>query len=117
MTCRRPWTSWLSGNKVDKYSWSFEVCLQPYLTEYIESKLIRLHVHAALERNIAPFRGKTLCDSLAVGGIQPSHVAGCSDPTSGRKSKGTGAMHYYNQMPKTGKNAAAPITKPTRLAW
>ena len=40
-----------------------------------------------------------------IGSLLPSHIAGCSDPTSGRKAKGTAAMHYYNQMPKRGKVA------------
>ena len=90
-------------NKADKFSWSLEICLKTYMNEYTESKLIRLHFHCCLQRDVSPFRCTTVSSTLAVGGIHPSHVVGCSDPVSGRKSKGTLAMHYYNQMPKKGK--------------
>ena len=65
--------------------------------------MVRLHIHSVMERTDTPFRCKALSQVLHVGGIEPSHVAGTSDPSSGRKSKGTAGMHYYCQMPKRGR--------------
>lgn len=90
-------------NHAEKFSWSLEICLQSYLAEYMETNFIRLHIHACLQRDLTPFRCRSLAEFLTLGGIEPSHLAGCSDPVSGRKAKGTLAMHYYNQMPKKGK--------------
>ena len=95
--------SLVARNNVDKFSWSLEICLRTYLKDYNELELIRLHIHCCLQRDSAPFRCKTLASSLALGAIKPSHVVGCSDPASGKKCKGSLAMHYYNHMPKKGK--------------
>ena len=85
------------------YSWSLEICLKTYKENYNDTKSIRLHIHATFERDLVRFRVRCLTSVLAIGSLLPSHIAGCSDPTSGKKSKGTAAMHYYNQMPKRGK--------------
>lgn len=83
---------------LDTHSWSLEVCLHSYVTDYSQSNEIRLHMHACLQRDLTPFRRRTLSRELAVGGIEPSHIAGCSDPATGRRARGTSAMHYYIQM-------------------
>ena len=93
--------TWLH-QPLDTHSWSLEVCLHSYVTDYSQSNEIRLHMHACLQRDLTPFRCRTLAKELAVGGIEPSHIAGCNDPASGKKAKNTTAMHYYLQMPKKG---------------
>ena len=95
-----------SAQAIDKYSWSLEICLKTYKENYNDTKSIRLHIHATFERDLARFRVRCLTSALAIGSLIPSHIAGCSDPTSGKKVKGTAAMHYYNQMPKRGKVAS-----------
>ena len=92
-----------NAHAIDEYSWSLEICLKTYKENYNDTKSIRLHIHATFERDLARFKIRSLSRALAIASLTPSHIAGCSDPTSGKKSKGTAAMHYYNQMPKRGK--------------
>ena len=80
--------------------------MKTYKENYNDTKCIRLHIHATFERDLARFRIRSLTRGFATGSLLPSHIAGTNDPTSGRKSKGTAAMHYYNQMPKRGKVAS-----------
>ena len=71
-------------NSAEKTSWSLEVCLHSYVSNYSESSEIRLHMHVVLQRDLTPFRCRTVAKDLTVGGIEPSHVAGCSDPVTGK---------------------------------
>ena len=92
-------------NHVDKWSWSLELCLKSFAEAYEDTKLVRLHIHCCMQRDTVPFRCRTISADLMLGAIAPSHVAGCSDPASERKTKSSHGMHYYCQMPKRGKLA------------
>ena len=90
---------------MDKWSWSLELCLKSFAEAYEDTKLVRLHIHCCIQRDTVPFRCNTLSADLMLGDIAPSHVAGCCDPASERKTKSSHSMHYYCQMAKLGKLA------------
>ena len=97
--------------KVDKNSWSLEICMKTYEEKYKETEKVRLHIHTCLQRDL-PFTGRHLAADLKLGGLLPSHIAGANDPVTGKKAKSTSAMHYYNQMPKLGRLAGGSNYKP-----
>ena len=84
-----------------EWSASLELCLETFHTQHE----CRLHIHLVGVRPES-FRytdgTKTPALRLQRLDLKPSHMKGCIDPTSGKRSKTTAPLHYYCQMPKKG---------------
>lgn len=84
-----------------EWSASLELCIETWLTEHE----CRLHLHFVGVRPEG-FRytdgARTPELHLQRLDIKPSHMKGCVDPSTGKRTKTTGSLHYYCQMPKKG---------------
>ena len=90
-----------TGIAASEWSASLELCVETFHTEHE----CRLHLHfVGVRPDGFRYTDGTRMPHLRLQrlDIKPSHVKGCIDPTSGKRSKSTAPLHYYCQMPKKG---------------
>ena len=86
---------------VDHWSAAVEVRVETYQTD----GTVRLHLHYVGDKaDRFNFWGGHRSPLFVLQRLQiaASHLKGCLDPTSNKKSKSSAALHYYLQMPKVG---------------
>lgn len=80
-------------------SYSFELCPKSYA-----EKILRAHVHLAIEFNSKKSWWDNKIEGLMVAGVRPTHSSDrILQGKGGRRKVELNAQHYYLQMPKAGK--------------
>ena len=84
-----------------EWSASLEVCMETWHKDH----QCRLHLHfVAVRPQGFRYTDGTRTPALKLErlNIVPAHIKGCIDPANGKRSKSSGPLHYYLQMPKKG---------------